>query len=69
MEETQPKTLSAGEKHGGDESTSENDQVAMVQFVQGTLYGLPKEWVVEQRPRTSLKYLGKIDQVIASSYI
>ncbi|XP_048320575.2 methyl-CpG-binding domain-containing protein 6-like [Ziziphus jujuba] len=70
MEETQPKTSSADQKPNDHdhESTCENEQAPMVQFVQGTLYGLPKQWIVEQRPRTSLKYLGKIDHFFYEPY-
>lgn len=65
--DAQPKTPS-DEDDQRDESTFEN-QESMVHFVQGTIYGLPKEWVVEERPRTSLKYYGKIDQVLITIYL
>lgn len=32
-------------------------------YFDGRPYGLPEGWIVEQRPQTSLKYFGKIDQV------
>lgn len=59
----QPKTPSEVEDEQHDEESTFENQESMVHFVKGTIYGLPKEWVVEQRPRTSLKYHGKIDQV------
>ncbi|XWS59816.1 hypothetical protein CRYUN_Cryun08bG0154400 [Craigia yunnanensis] len=31
-------------------------------YKDGQCYGLPAGWQVEQRPRTSLKYIGKVDQ-------
>ena len=40
-------------------------QMPKVHFVDGREYGLPEGWIVEQRPRTSAKYFGKLDQVIA----
>ncbi|KAL4352931.1 hypothetical protein GQ457_06G007430 [Hibiscus cannabinus] len=30
--------------------------------VDGKIFGLPEGWIVEQRPRTSLKYLGKVEK-------
>lgn len=35
-------------------------QAAKVTIVDGRDYELPMGWLVEQRPRTSLKYLGKV---------
>ncbi|KAK9985278.1 hypothetical protein SO802_030229 [Lithocarpus litseifolius] len=37
-------------------------QMPKVHFVDGKDYGLPEGWIVEQRPRTSAKYFGKLDQ-------
>ncbi|CAB4314924.1 unnamed protein product [Prunus armeniaca] len=36
-------------------------QATKVTMVDGRDYELPMGWLVEQRPRTSLKYLGKVD--------
>ncbi|XP_022767548.1 methyl-CpG-binding domain-containing protein 5-like [Durio zibethinus] len=37
-------------------------QLLMPAYKDGQCYGLPKGWQVEQRPRTSPKYIGKVDQ-------
>lgn len=46
-----------------------NDQEPNAQFVDGRQFQLPKGWVVELRPRTNLKYQGKVDQVEFNSAI
>lgn len=44
-------------------------QAAKVTIVDGRDYELPMGWLVEQRPRTSLKYLGKVDLVSSSFFL
>ena len=36
-------------------------------YIDGQGYGLPEGWQVEKRPRTSPKYIGKVDQVVSIS--
>lgn len=47
-------------------STRRRGRKAKGPFLDGKKIGLPDGWYYEQRPRTSVKYIGKIDQVVSS---
>ncbi|KAK8563714.1 hypothetical protein V6N13_006050 [Hibiscus sabdariffa] len=34
-------------------------------YVDGNIFDLPEGWIMERRPRTSLKYLGKVEKVVS----
>lgn len=47
---------------GAGSSTPRRGKKAKGPFIDGKKIGLPDGWYYEQRPRTSAKYIGKIDQ-------
>ncbi|KAK8563718.1 hypothetical protein V6N12_035859 [Hibiscus sabdariffa] len=39
-----------------------HDPLLVPSYVDGKIFDLPKGWIVERRPRTSLKYFGKLEK-------
>ncbi|KAK8665889.1 hypothetical protein V6N13_006046 [Hibiscus sabdariffa] len=42
-----------------------HDPLLVPSYVDGKIFDLPKGWIVERRPRTSLKYFGKLEKVVS----
>ncbi|KAK8561783.1 hypothetical protein V6N12_048843 [Hibiscus sabdariffa] len=43
------------------------DPQLVLSYADGKIFGLPEGWIVERRPRTSLKYFGKMEKPGAKS--
>ncbi|KAJ7950314.1 hypothetical protein O6P43_026522 [Quillaja saponaria] len=58
------KAPSATFSSGTDQPQQPQSRIPATWFLKGEDIGLPQGWLIEQRPRMSVKYFGKIDQAV-----